>query len=96
MYVSPPVQRLPPLPPPSGPHMPRWLDVGLLVIGVGTLLIFIGFIFGAAAGGQFNGGTAATLSGDLEAFFVVTGFGILVVVGGWLYRVVMIARRGRP
>ena len=74
--------------------MPAWLDVGVLITGIGALLVFIGFLFGDAAVSSAN--STNTYQGDFEAFFVVTGFGILLIVGGWLYRTVMIARRGRP
>ncbi len=78
--------------------MPPWLDIGLLVIGIGALLTFIGFLFGAGfAGNAFvSGGNANTAQGDLEAFFVISGFGILVIVGGWMFRIIMTNRRGRP
>jgi len=51
--------------------------------------MFIGFIFGALAVSNFptgTGGTSGNLSnydGDLEAFYVITGFGILLVFAGW-------------
>ena len=97
----------PPAPPPYSsagtPYAPRpvnwppWLDVGLLVVGIGALLTFIGFLFGAGfAANAYGGGTTANAQGDLEAFFVVVGFGILLIVGGWFWRVIMVARRGRP
>ncbi len=93
---APPWLTQPALPPPQGPHLPRWLDIGLIVIGIGALLIFIGFLFGDAAASQTGPGSLSAYQGDLETFFVVTGFGVLLTIGGWIYRVVMIARRGRP
>jgi hypothetical protein len=73
---------------------PRWLDVGLVVIGFGAFLVFIGFLFGdGAVSQQGTGGNFNTYQGDLEAFFAVTGFGILLIVGGWIFRVVMAARK---
>lgn len=107
----PPAAYPPPSPPPpgwspspaaraQGPGLPKWLDIGLIVIGVGTLLIFIGFICGFLAATQFptssSAGSLSNYDGDLQAFFLLTGFGILLTVGGWLFRVVMVARRGRP
>lgn len=81
----------------QGLHLPQWLDIGLIAIGIGALLIFIGFLFGDGAASQFGaGGSLNTYRGDLETFFVVTGLGILLTIGGWAYRVVMIARRGHP
>jgi hypothetical protein len=75
--------------------MPRWLDLGLIVMGVGALLTLIGFLFGAAALGSYgpNGGTYASYQGWFEGFFVLTGLGIFLIVGGWLFRVVMGLRR---
>jgi hypothetical protein len=94
----------PPAPPPPSPaaapmamKMPPWLDIGIIVIGIGALLIFIGFLFGDGAAGQYaSTGSVDTFRGDLEAFFVLTGFGILLTIGGWLFRVVMTLRRGHP
>ncbi len=74
--------------------MPAWLDLGLLVTGIGALLAFIGFLFGSAAVGQTgSGGNFATYQGDLETFFVLTGFGLLLIVGGWIFRVVDATRK---
>ena len=74
--------------------MPAWLDLGLLVTGIGALLAFIGFLFGSAAVGQTGtGGSFATYQGDLETFFVLTGFGLLLIVGGWIFRVVDATRK---
>lgn len=73
---------------------PAWLEIGVLVSGIGALLAFIGFLFGDAAISQTgSGGNFTTYQGDLEAFFVLTGFGILLIVGGYLYRVVDAARK---
>lgn len=85
----------------QGPKWPPWLDIGLLVIGIGALLTFIGFLFGDgfAANAFTTNPTSSNITnarGDLEAFFVVTGFGILLIVGGWFFRVIQVARRGRP
>jgi hypothetical protein len=78
--------------------LPAWLDIGIIVIGIGALLILIGFLFGDAAVSNLptsgSSGSATNYQGDLEAFFVVTGIGILLVIGGWLFRVVMALRRG--
>jgi hypothetical protein len=74
--------------------MPPWLDIGLIVMGVGALLVFIGFLFGDGAISQSGtSGNFNTYQGDLETFFVVTGLGILLIVGGWIFRVVMAARK---
>jgi hypothetical protein len=74
--------------------MPRWLDYGMIIIGIGTLLMFIGFLFGDGAASQLGtGGSQTTYQGDLEAFFVLCGIGVLLIVGGWLYRVAMAARK---
>ena len=78
--------------------MPPWLDIGLIVMGIGGLLTFIGFLFGVGFAGSIyqTNPNVNTAQGDLEAFFAVTGFGILVIVGGWMYRIIMTNRRGRP
>jgi hypothetical protein len=78
------------------PSLPRGIDLSVIVIGLGALLTFVGFLCGAGAAGQYGpGGTESAYRGWLEAFFVLAGFGILVMVGGWLFRVVTIARRPR-
>ena len=79
--------------------MPAWLDIGILVIGIGALLMFIGFLFGDGAISQAPSGSGCSFTnyqGDLEAFFVLNAFGILLVIGGWLFRVVMAARKAAP
>ena len=82
----------------SGPKWPKGLDIGLLVIGIGALPTFIGFLFGngLAINAFTTSPNLTNAQGDLETFFVVTEFGLLFIVGGWFPRVLMIARRGRP
>jgi hypothetical protein len=78
------------------PPFPRWLDVGVIVIGIGALLTLIGFLCGAAATGQLApGGSASAYRAWLAAFFVLAGLGIFLTVGGWLYRTTMAARQTR-
>jgi hypothetical protein len=74
---------------PAPMRFPPWIDIPLSVMGIGTLLIFVGSLFGAAAAGQFNGGSIATFSGDLEVFFVLLGVGVLLLVGGWMMRLIL-------
>ena len=100
-YQAPPGYQPPPpamAPAAAAMKMPPWLDIGLIVMGIGTLLIFIGFLFGDAAFSQFptggGSGSLTNFTGDMEAFFVVSGLGILLTVGGWLFRVIMALRRG--
>jgi len=76
-------------PAPSGVKMPAWLDIGMIVMGVGGLLVLIGFLFGDAAAGQFGNGTLSTFQSDLEFFFVLSGLGFLLVVAGWMLRIIM-------
>ena len=82
----------------QGPKWPQGLDIGLFVIGIGALLTFVGFLFGDgfAINAYGSSANATNAQGDLETFFVVSGFGILLIVGGWFWRVFMTARRGRP
>jgi hypothetical protein len=76
-------------------RFPPWLDLGIFVIGIGALLIFIGFLFGDAAFSQYGpGGPFSSFQRDMEAFFVLTGVGILLTIGGWLFRLVTTLRRG--
>ena len=76
-------------PTPTPVKMPSWLDLGLIVMGVGVLLVLIGFLFGDAAAGQFGNGTLSTFQSDLEFFFVLAGVGFLLIVGGWMMRIIM-------
>jgi hypothetical protein len=76
------------------PQLPKGVDLGIIVIGVGALLTLIGFLCGAGAVGQYgSGGSVSAYQAWLGAFFVLTGIGIFLVVGGWVYRAVMAARR---
>jgi hypothetical protein len=79
---------------------PPWLDIGIVVIGIGALLILIGFLFGDLAIGQLptssSAGSESNYQGDLETFFVLSGIGIFLTIGGWLFRVVTALRRMRP
>jgi hypothetical protein len=78
------------------PPFPRWLDVGVIVIGIGALLTLIGFLCGAAATGELApGASASAYRAWLGAFFVLTGLGVFLAVGGWLFRTVMAARQSR-
>ena len=97
---SPPPSSNPPptygsLPPiaPSPVRFPAWLDFSLILIGVGTLFTFIGFLFGygaiTALPTSSSAGSVPTYEGDLEAFFVLVGFGILFIVGGWIARQIL-------
>jgi hypothetical protein len=71
------------------PSYLREIDIATIVMGVGTLLTFIGFLCGAAAAGQFgSGGSVSAFRGWLEAFFVLAGVGLFLVIGGWLFRTV--------
>jgi len=78
------------------PALPRGIDIGLVVIGVGALLTLLGFLCGAAATGQLgSGGTLSAYQAWLGSFFVLSGFGIFLTVGGWLFRTVMAGRQSR-
>ena len=81
--------------------MPNWITLGQIIVGVGAIIIFIGFIFGALAAS--NIGTSATNQGnvqnyvnDLEAFFVVTGLGILISMAGWGFHSIWPKFKARP
>lgn len=74
---------------PAPVKLPAWLDIGMILIGVGALLILVGFIFGDAASGQFANGTLATYQSDMEFFFVLSGVGIFLAIGGWMVHVIM-------
>jgi heme/copper-type cytochrome/quinol oxidase subunit 2 len=68
----------------------------MIVIGIGALLTLIGFLCGAAATGQLtSGGSGTAYQAWLGAFFVLTGLGVFLTVGGWLLRTVMAARQAR-
>lgn len=69
--------------------LPRGVDLGILVIASGALLTLIGFLCGAAAAGAAGSAYQAWL----EGFFVITGIGIFLILGGWLTRTVMTARQ---
>ncbi len=75
--------------------LPRGVDLGVIVVGIGALLVFVGFLCGAAAAGQF-GVSLSAYRGWMEGFFVITGVGLLLVAGGWLFRTVVQARSRWP
>ena len=77
--------------PPRPVTLPRGIDLSVIVIGIGALLTFVGFLCGAAAAGQIRVSVSAYQSW-LEGFFVITGVGLLLMAGGWLYRTVLQAR----
>jgi len=72
--------------------LPGWITLGQIVVGVGAIVIFIGFMFGALAASA-NG---SNYQNDLEAFFVLTGFGILVAMGGWGFHAIWPKFKARP
>jgi len=67
--------------------IPKWLTLGQLMVGIGAILMFIGFMLGALAASNIptNGtnGSLSTYQADLVAFFVLTGIGLLVAFAGW-------------
>jgi len=69
-----------------------WISIGQIVSGVGAILIFVGFLFGYF----WVSSTGSNNQGDLEAFFILTGFGILVVIGGWLAHSILPKYMSRP
>ncbi len=76
------------------PALPRGLDLGLIVVGIGALLTLIGFLCGAASVGQLApGGSASAYRAWLGSFFVLAGIGIFLLAGGWIYRTIAAARR---
>ncbi len=81
--------------------LPGWITLGQVVVGVGAIIIFIGFIFGALAAGSI--GTSATNQGnlqnyvnDLGAFFILTGLGILIAMAGWGFHSIWPKFKARP
>lgn len=81
--------------------LPGWITLGQVIVGIGAIIIFLGFIFGGLAAS--NIGTSATNQGnvqnyvnDLEAFFVLTGFGILIAMGGWGFHAIWPKFKARP
>jgi hypothetical protein len=73
------------------PALPKGLDLGVIVVGVGALLTLLGFLCGAVG----IGAVGSAYQGWLEAFFVVTGVGVFLVIGGWVVHILMGARPGR-
>jgi hypothetical protein len=86
----------------AGPaKVPSWIDIGQIVCGIGGLLIFIGFIFGYLAMTNFptsatNQGNLSNYQGDFEGFFIITAFGLLLAVGGWLMHSIWPKFQARP
>jgi hypothetical protein len=80
--------------------VPSWITLGQIISGIGGLLMFIGFIFGYLAVTNFQtssgSGNINNFDGDLEGFFMITGFGVLLLVGGWLMHSVWPKFQARP
>lgn len=74
--------------------MPSWISLGQIVTGLGAILIFIGFLFGYLA--VSSTGSSNNYQSGLETFFVLTGFGILLAIGGWLFDSVWPKFKARP
>jgi len=81
--------------------LPGWITLGQIIVGVGAMIIFLGFIFGALAAGSIgtsatNQGNAQNYVNDLEAFFFLTGLGILIAMAGWGFHSVWPKFKARP
>ena len=80
--------------------LPNWITLGQVVVGIGAILIFIGFILGALGMSNLptsaTSGNISTYQADLEAFYVITGLGILLAFGGWGLHTVWPKFRARP
>jgi hypothetical protein len=81
--------------------LPKWITLGQVIVGIGAILIFVGFIFGALAMSNFptsatSQGNLSNYQGDYEAFFVITGIGILLAFAGWGMHTVWPKFQARP
>ena len=81
--------------------LPSWITLGQIFVAIGAILIFIGFIFGALAASNLgtsstNLGNASNVQADYEAFFVITGIGILIAMGGWGFHSIWPKFKARP
>jgi len=80
--------------------LPGWITFGQVLVGIGAILIFIGFIFGGLAASNIptsaTNGSVSNYAGDLEAFFVITGIGILIAFAGWGMHTVWPKFQARP
>lgn len=74
--------------------IPSWISLGQIFSGIGAILMFIGFLFGAVA--VSSTGSYNTYQGEMETFFVLTGLGILIAIGGWLFDSVWPKFKARP
>jgi hypothetical protein len=73
--------------------IPSWISLGQIVTGIGAILIFIGFLFGYVAVSNLG---STNYQNALELFFVLTGFGILLTIGGWLFDSIWPKFQSRP
>lgn len=62
---------------PVAASLPAWLDLGMLVIGLGALLVAIGFFLFTAGVGNTNP------SGFYQGYGVLVGVGVIVATLGW-------------
>jgi hypothetical protein len=80
--------------------LPGWITLGQVVVGVGAIIIFLGFIFGALALTNWptasNQGSFQNYANDMEVFFVLTGLGILLSMAGWGFHSIWPKFQARP
>jgi len=79
-----------------GPMLPAWLTFGAILVLVGGVLIFAGFLvdlIGTAAYVGSTTGSASNYAASLETFDALVGVGILVAVLGWIFHQAGVHRR---
>jgi hypothetical protein len=78
-----------------GPMLPPWLTFGAILILVGGILIFAGFLVDLIGTAAYFGsaGSASNYAASLETYDALVGVGILVAVLGWIFHQAGVHRR---
>lgn len=79
-----------------GPMLPPWLTFGAILILVGGVLIFAGFLVDLIGTAAYVGSTTASASNyaaSIETYDALVGVGILVAVLGWIFHQAGVHRR---
>jgi hypothetical protein len=80
-----------------GPLLPPWLTFGSILILVGGVLIFAGFLVDLIGTASYFTSTAANAGSNyaasLEAYDALVGVGVLVLVLGWVFHQMGVHRR---
>ncbi len=84
-------------PPYRGPLLPPWLTFGAILILVGALLFFAGYLVDLIGTASYFNSTAANAAanyaGSMETADALIGVGVLIAALGWIFHQMSVHRR---